>query len=313
MFVFPGYYWFWHRRHSFDYKVSVVADLLEDGVSLEEALQAVPGVASQETLLAIGVGASSKRLALSLRGAARKPENSVLMEVLPRLFYPLVLLAFISVFLTFWGIYILPKIKGIFRDFKLPLPDVTQWVADVAEYFMAYGLVLPLLLVLAIVFLLLCCNTAFCWYCPGLSRFYRMYMRSRLLKMLSVLLDAGLTAPMAVEELAQAGFFRGLLQRRLKMAMHDLEQGEPLAETLYRRGFLSRAMVALVKAAEGIRNLPWVLSELGDNLARRVVGRLLRFSQLFAPISVVAVGVLVGFIVLGIFMPLIQIMMEMNE
>ena len=30
-FVIPGYYWVWHRRHSFDHKVARVACLLEDG------------------------------------------------------------------------------------------------------------------------------------------------------------------------------------------------------------------------------------------------------------------------------------------
>jgi type II secretory pathway component PulF len=71
-------------------------------------------------------------------------------------------------------------------------------------------------------------------------------------------------------------------------------------------------MVSLVKASERIHNLPWVLSELGDNLARRMVCRLLRLSQLFAPISVLAVGVLVGAIVVGMFMPLIRIIARLS-
>src|SRR5262249_17509182 len=49
-FVFPGYYWFWHQRHSFDRKVARVARLLESGVPLEQALQATPGVAARETI-----------------------------------------------------------------------------------------------------------------------------------------------------------------------------------------------------------------------------------------------------------------------
>src|SRR5262245_5202535 len=36
-FVFPGYYWLWHRRHSFDHKVEQVAGKLELGMPLAVA------------------------------------------------------------------------------------------------------------------------------------------------------------------------------------------------------------------------------------------------------------------------------------
>ena len=34
-FAAPGYYWFWHRRHSFDSKVAQLAIYLESGMSLQ--------------------------------------------------------------------------------------------------------------------------------------------------------------------------------------------------------------------------------------------------------------------------------------
>src|SRR6184192_871145 len=39
-FVLPGYYWVWHRRHSYDRKVARVAYFLEMGDSLPNALRA---------------------------------------------------------------------------------------------------------------------------------------------------------------------------------------------------------------------------------------------------------------------------------
>src|SRR5438105_1811073 len=41
-FVFPGYYWVWHRRHNYDQKVARVAYFLEMGDSLPNALRASP-------------------------------------------------------------------------------------------------------------------------------------------------------------------------------------------------------------------------------------------------------------------------------
>src|SRR6266852_2729664 len=45
-FVVPGYYWIWHRRHSYDQKIASVAHQLEHGVSLPDALKRTPGAAS---------------------------------------------------------------------------------------------------------------------------------------------------------------------------------------------------------------------------------------------------------------------------
>src|SRR5260370_12574586 len=69
-FVFPGYYWIWHRRHNFDYKVARVARLVEVGVSLPEALRTTPGVASRDPLLAVAIGQSTGKLAYCLRNSA---------------------------------------------------------------------------------------------------------------------------------------------------------------------------------------------------------------------------------------------------
>src|SRR5262249_27038935 len=41
-FVLPGYYWIWHRRHSFDRKLAIVARQLEQGVPLAVALRDTP-------------------------------------------------------------------------------------------------------------------------------------------------------------------------------------------------------------------------------------------------------------------------------
>src|SRR5262245_43131504 len=67
-FGLPGYYWVWHRRHSYDRKVAAVADRLEQGASLHEALRETPGVVTRDTLLAVAVGESTGQLAGCLGG-----------------------------------------------------------------------------------------------------------------------------------------------------------------------------------------------------------------------------------------------------
>src|SRR5205823_2189402 len=129
-FVFPGYYWLWHRRHSYDQRVARVAYFLEMGDSLPSALRAARGVATGEMILAAQVGQHTGRLAESLRSSLPKRLLAVWMELLPRIFYPLLLLVFLSGIIGFWFQFILPRLMRIFTEFGQELPDATLWLAD---------------------------------------------------------------------------------------------------------------------------------------------------------------------------------------
>jgi type IV pilus assembly protein PilC len=141
---------------------------------------------------------------------------------------------------------------------------------------------------------------------------YRMHVRSRFLRALAIPLDAGKPVPEALALIAESGYFSGLVRRRVARLRCAIEQGEPLAGALKGSGLLPEAMVPLVRTAERTHKLPWALSQLGDSLASRAIRLMQRFSLSLVPAGVVAVGLLVGFAAVGIFMPLVKIMSELS-
>jgi type II secretory pathway component PulF len=310
--MLPGYYWFWHRRHSFDRRVLDVAEDLEEGKPLSEALQETPQVVAAEVRLAVAVGEYTGRLAPCLRAATGARLFSVSLETLPRFLYPLLLLFILSVMFGFWLIYLLPRMERIFHDFQEPLPGITARLAefghtDRPEIFMlALFLLPPLAVGLASV-------SVIRWHLPVVGRLYRMHTQSRVLRALSVMLDAGAPLPAALDLLAGSEHFARAPRNRLKKVRDAVEQGQPLAEGLRRGGLLRPAMAPLVQAAERARNLPWALAELADLLAGRAVRLLQRISQVVFPTSVVAIGALVGVVVGAMFMPLVALMMRLSQ
>jgi type IV pilus assembly protein PilC len=307
-FVLPGYYWFWHRGHRFDAKVAQVAEQLEEGLPLHQALQAVPGVAPRETELAAAVGESSGQLALSLRRIHGARSGVVWVEIAPRLIYPLMLLLFLGGMLEFWRIFILPRFERIFADFRLSLPAATERLIAVGDALADSGwqLVLSLqgVILLGVLFLL---SPTARWYFPGLGRLHRLGVRSRVLTMLGLLLDIGKPVPEALAVLAESGYFAGTARRRLEAARREVEQGESLAMSLYHAGLVLFAMIQLIQAAERLRNLPWALTELGNQVGQRMIRLTQRISLVLAPLAVVGVGLLAAFMVLALFLPLIKL------
>jgi type II secretory pathway component PulF len=312
-FVLPGYYWVWHRRHSYDRKLERVARSLDQGAPLHEALRTEPGVASPATALAVAVGESTGRLALSLRRSAEGPVTAsiVWVETLPRLLYPVALLFVLGAVGTFWMVYLLPRMEHIFHEFGVELPLLTQYVIAAGAFLRNGQVIVTLKVVVALVILALV-MPGLRWYFPVVGRLYRMSVQSRLLQMLGVLLEAGKPLPEALAVLAASGAFRLPVMQRLDRARALVTQGEALPDALHRTGLLPVRMIPLVRTAERAHNLPWALGEMGNTLAARTTWLTRRLSLAVFSIAVVAVGVLVGLLVGGMFLPLVKLLTEMS-
>jgi type IV pilus assembly protein PilC len=161
-------------------------------------------------------------------------------------------------------------------------------------------------LVVALLVLLLV-SPAFRWYFPVVGHLYAGYLRTQVLQALAFLLRAGRPAPEALDTLAESDALVAGVRERLEEVCSRVEGGEPLADSLRWGRLLPRAMVPLLRTAERAGNLPWALGELADLLAQRSARRLQRLSLILFPVAIVGVGLLVGVMVLGIYMPLITL------
>jgi type IV pilus assembly protein PilC len=312
IFLFPIYYWSWHRWYSYDRKVEQLALILEGGAPLHLALKAVPGVASRETVLAAAIGQASGQMFPCLNRASRGQLATVWLEVIPRLAYPLILLLTANVVLIFMFIRIVPKFEKIFADFKVKLPWLTEQFIFIGREMLRYEWVIGLaFLGLPILVGQLWASSTLCWHFPVFGRFYRMHAQARLLKGLAILLETGKPVPEALGLLMESGYFESVVQRRLQAVRTAVEQGEPLPVVLNRHGLLPDSMVPLVQAAGRANTLPWALAELGENQAIRTVRLARRLTMAIFPIAIAVIGLGVAVVALGMFMPLVELISEL--
>ena len=313
-FVLPGYYWIWHRGHSYQRKVARVAQFLEMGESLPNALKEAPGVVAPGMILAAEIGQRTGRMAECLRSSQPRRLTSIWVELLPRFLYPILLVLFLLNVLAFWSVSILPKMERIYFEFGMELPPATERVIALETFVLDH--ISSLLLCLLIVGVL--CGVFFSssrvrWNFPILGRLYRRHQQSIVLKMLAVLLKVDLPAPQAIALLAESSYFPAAVRVRLVEAGAGVSNGDPLAPTMQRCGLLQPSMVALVQSAERVQNLPWALDQLGETLGERTVRTLRLVSQVAAPVLVIGVGLLVYVFALGMFVPLIDMITRLSQ
>jgi type II secretory pathway component PulF len=310
--LFPVYYWSWHRWYSYDRKVEQLALILEGGAPLHLALKEVPGVASRETVLAAAIGQASGQMAPCLKQVSRWQLATLWLEVIPRLAYPLLLFLTANVIIVFLMVFIVPKMEKIFADFKIKMPWVTEHMIAGVRWLMKYNWAVGLgLLALIVLIIVMVCSSTVCWHFPVFGRLYRMHAQARVLKALAILLDTGKPIPQALSLLVESGYFSGTVRRRLGAVRTAVEQGQSLPESLYRNGLLPRSMVPLLQAAGRANNLPWALGELGESHAKRMFRLARQLTLTIFPLSIVAMGLGIAAIALGMFLPLVTLISEL--
>ena len=313
-FVLPGYYWFWHRGHSYERKVTRVAQFLEMGESLPNALKESPGVVAPGMILAAEIGQRTGRMAECLRSSQPRRLTSIWIELLPRMLYPILLVFFLLNVLIFWSSNILPKMERIYFEFGQELPPATVRVIALETLIVDnIGTLLLGVLIVGALCGVFVSSSRIRWHFPILGRLYRRHQQSVVLKMLAVLLRVDLPAPQAFALLANSSYFPSEVRLRLLEAGLGVQNGEPLAPSMLKSGLLQPSMVGLVQSAVRVQNLPWALDQLGETLGERTVRTLRLVSQVVSPLLVIGVGVLVYLFALGMFLPLIDLITRLSE
>jgi len=224
-------------------------------------------------------------------------------------------LAILIVVLTFIMIKILPEFEKIFEEFDLELPAMTLSAVRFARFFTTYlaapiggGLVLALLggFVVAICYL-----ADVPVLRPWGDWLFRGRSSSHVLRILAVATEE--RQPLAEVLFRVAYVYPSVaIRSRLAPAAAAVNEGGDWHDALLKSRMITRAEHGLLKAAEPAGNLSWALREIAKRRERRAVYRLATALQVFYPVTILSLGAFVGFYVVSLFVPLVQLIHGMT-
>ena len=93
--------------------------------------------------------------------------------------------------------------------------------------------------------------------------------------------------------------------------MTDVTLGGDWCESLRNHGLIRQPEFAILQAAQRVGNLPWALKEMADSVRRRLGYRIQAVVQMLFPPIVVLMGLVVMFIVVALFLPVIALIMKL--
>jgi len=299
------------------WKVRGLADLISSGVSIADALEAMPGVLPNDTVALIRIGAESGNISGALREAAtlarRRSENTGMRFQGTLLYLSLVFLVLGSI-CSFIMIFIIPKFKAIFEGFETKLPALTERIIVVSDISAAYWYLIiffPLgllatWLVMAILLEVLGWGPA--WTQP-LALTYDWWPRFKtphVLRCLSIAVAGGKPLSTALNSLVARHPDR-LLRLHVKVIAAVVARGEDCWQALRTARMLRLGEAGLLEAAQRVGNLGWALRGMADSIERRAEYRYQLAVELLHPVLILATGAVIGLFCIGMFMPLIEL------
>lgn len=288
-----------------------LAELLQSGTPLVDALEQCPGLLPPQTVATIGIGAEAGHLAAALRQAESAPaQNAPLWATLQgKIAYLVLVPTFGLAILSFLSIKIMPAFQKIFEDFSLALPAMTQILIKLsnaaAEYWFVAAPLQPLV-GLALLYLILRWLGCIQWDPPGIEHLTRRLDTARILDGLALVAARQQPFDRGLATLARL-YPKHNIRRRLDLAAHDVAAGRSWSESLRHYGLIRQAEQAVLDAAQRVGNLPWALAEMADSARRRMAYWTYAILQFLFPLVLVGIGLLVMFIAVAIFLPLIAL------
>ncbi len=290
---------------------------MEAGLSLHEAMARHPKIFSELWVNLVETGEASGNLAMVLERLASYLERNAAFKkkIVSSLIYPCILMSASIGALLFMTIKIIPTFAELFKGFDVTMPVFTRVLVEISLYLRRYGMLTLGLLVVAILFVVrpylktqegrrgfekLKLNF------PVFGEFYRSLLIERFASGLSTLIESGVPILYALEitEHSLGNLTMADIVRKIK---EKVREGKALNRTLEESGFFEPMVVQMLAVGEEVGDLPQMLKRITTFYQEYVETFLGRLTTIFEPLMLIVMGIVIGAMVIGMFLPIFQI------
>jgi general secretion pathway protein F len=298
---------------------SVLVDITESvraGLPFARAVESHPEVFPEIYVSMVRAGEESGHLPLALTRLADHLELQARTRsrVRSALAYP-ILMAIVGVLVVFFMLtFVVPKIVGIFAHLGAALPLPTRILIAVTDLLTSGWWAILLAVFLSIIaFRRYVATPAGRFARDGLllklplfGRINHLSALSRFSRTLSTLISGGIPVDRALRIVSPV-VGNAVMSAHIDTAATRVVEGFSLSEALKSFGEIPATLIQMVAVGEESGRLDFILEKMSDSLDGEIEARMTRLLSLLEPTIILAMGITVGFIVVSILLPLLEI------
>ncbi len=296
---------------------------MEGGGTLSDAMAKYPKAFDKLYVNMIAAGEAGGVLDLILARLADFMEKAAKLKkkVIGAMIYPAVVITIAVGIVSMIMIFVIPKFEQIFKDFGTKLPGVTVVLLEISRWFAqqygwAYVLFSPIIFM--VVWRLIRMSEggkyvtdAIKLKIPILGGILAKSAIARFTRTLGTLISAGVPILDAINITKETS--GNEVYARALTKVHDaIREGESMADPLRATKVCDAIVINMIDVGEETGDLDKMLMKVADNYDSDVdvmVGSLI---SILEPVMVVILGLIVGFIVIALFAPMISLIQAVS-
>lgn len=297
----------------------VLKDVLlsvQSGKSLSDSFRAQEEIFDEVTLNLIEAGEESGNLETILERLATELEekNSLGRKLKSAMIYPTIILVVIIAVVVLMMIVLIPSMATIYSDFDAELPAVTKILMSMSDFFVHYWW--AILVVLAV---LIIGGKFYLDSDKGKRSFDKIVLKipvvgmiitkmqlAQFTRVLALLLGSGLSIIKALE-LTGASLSNSMFRDTVAEAKSEVEKGGALAIPIARSEYFPLLVSSMIAVGEETGEIDAVLTKVSQYYKEEVDVATTNMSSVLEPVFLIIMGLAIGFIALGVYMPMFQL------
>ncbi len=300
--------------------MDVIEDV-ESGNTLSEAMGKQPKAFDNLYVNMVRAGEAGGALEVILQRLAEFKERaqSLKRKITGAMIYPCAVITVAVGIVSFIMMFIIPKFKKIFSDFGTDLPAMTEMLISFSDWMLKYWYMLfigPIAFYLFIKIVKKNKTGAFVvdWLAlriPLIGKILHLGIIARITRTLGTLIASGVPI---LEGLLISRDTAGnnVFVRAFDNIYTAIREGETIAVPLREARIVDDMVVNMVDVGEETGALDDMLYKVADVYDEEVEVKVESLISLLEPIMVVVLGLIVGFIVIALFLPLIKLLNDLS-
>ena len=298
-----------------------VIDDVESGNTLSEAMAKQPKAFDNLYVNMVKAGEAGGALEVILQRLAEFKERSQSLQrkVKGAMIYPCAVITVATLIVGFIMYYIIPKFKDIFSGFGVELPDVTVLLITMSDWVVKYFYLIPVIPVGVVVLMKIIKKNKTGAYIidrvvlkiPVLGQILTKSTVARTCRTLGTLIASGVPILEALS-IARDTAGNEVFRKAFEHIHASIREGESMAVPLKETRIVDDLVVNMVDVGEETGALDNMLYKVADVYDEEVSVLVESLVSLLEPIMVVVLGLIVGFIVIALFMPLVKLLNSLS-
>jgi type IV pilus assembly protein PilC len=241
-------------------------------------------------------------------------------KVIGALIYPAAVVLIAGGILVLIITVIIPKFEEMFTEMDITLPGLTLLLIRVSNFMVSFWYMLLFAPILFIVVYQIVRRTSVGGYVIDRLKLYipifggiiRKTAIARFTRTLGTLINSGVAILEALE-IMEGATGNKVVSKAIRDVHDSIKEGEDIAGPMRESGVFNEMVVNMVDVGEETGELDRMLIKVADSFDEDVDNTVAALMSLLEPIIVIALGLAVGFIVIALFMPLIELMTQMGQ